>query len=79
MKVKPIISIVKKIDNLGRIVVPKEVRKQFNIESGDELEFFTNGEYICMKKKQTEQNAMCLNCPYYIENCKGADNNDGSI
>lgn len=79
MKVEPIITIVKKIDNLGRIVVPKEVRKQFDIESGDELEFFSSGEYICMKKKQSKASKKCLNCPYYTENRRELMNNDSSI
>ena len=31
------IGVVRKVDPLGRIVIPKEVRKIFNINSGDSI------------------------------------------
>lgn len=33
-------GIVKRIDDCGRIVIPKEVRKKVHIAAGDELEIF---------------------------------------
>ena len=33
-------GIVKKIDNLGRIVLPKEIRRKLKIRENDELEIF---------------------------------------
>lgn len=33
-------GIVKKIDDCGRIVIPKEVRKKVHITAGDDLEIF---------------------------------------
>lgn len=33
-------GIVKKIDDCGRIVIPKEVRKKVHIAAGDDLEIF---------------------------------------
>ncbi|MDP4145311.1 MAG: AbrB/MazE/SpoVT family DNA-binding domain-containing protein [Bacillota bacterium] len=35
-------SIVRKVDNLGRIVIPKEVRQQLYIDEGDFVEVFVN-------------------------------------
>lgn len=33
-------GIVKKIDDCGRIVIPKEVRKKVHVAAGDDLEIF---------------------------------------
>ena len=43
-------GIVRCIDGLGRIVLPKEMRKHMNIDSGDELEIFVEEERIILKK-----------------------------
>lgn len=45
-------GIVRKIDDLGRIVIPKETRKVLGINEGDSIEFFTEGENIVLKKYQ---------------------------
>lgn len=37
-------GIVKRIDDLGRIVIPKEVRRALHIKEGDALEIFTTRE-----------------------------------
>lgn len=44
-------GIVRRIDELGRIVVPKEIRKTLRIREGDPLEIFTDkdGEVILKK------------------------------
>lgn len=42
-------GIVRRIDDLGRIVIPKEVRRKFQIKEGDALELFIDekdGEII---------------------------------
>ena len=39
-------GIVRRIDDLGRVVIPKELRKKFNIREGDALEIFTTDEGI---------------------------------
>ena len=43
-------GIVRCIDGLGRIVLPKEMRKCMNIDSGDELEIFVEKDCIVLKK-----------------------------
>lgn len=43
------IGIVRKVDELGRIVIPKELRKVLNIDEGDGLEIYTEGEQIILK------------------------------
>lgn len=44
-------GIVRKIDDLGRIVMPKEIRKTLNINEGDTIEIYTgdNGDIILKK------------------------------
>lgn len=39
-------GIVRKVDELGRIVIPKELRRTLNIEEGDPLEIFIDGEEV---------------------------------
>ena len=41
---------VRRMDDLGRIVIPKEIRINFNIKEGDPLEISTDGKYICFSK-----------------------------
>lgn len=43
-------GIVRKVDELGRMVIPKELRRTLNIEEGDGLEIYTEGEQIILKK-----------------------------
>ncbi|MBY6871639.1 AbrB/MazE/SpoVT family DNA-binding domain-containing protein [Clostridium botulinum] len=43
-------GIVRKVDELGRIVIPKELRRTLNLEEGDGLEIYTEGEQIILKK-----------------------------
>ena len=44
-------GIVRRIDDLGRIVVPKEIRRTLRIREGDPLEIFTSREGEIMLKK----------------------------
>lgn len=43
-------GIVRRVDVLGRVVVPKEIRKILNIGEGDPLEIFTDKDGIILKK-----------------------------
>lgn len=43
-------GITRKLDELGRIVIPKELRSNFKIEEGDQIEFFLNDNEIVIKK-----------------------------
>jgi len=43
-------GIVRKIDNLGRIVIPKELRKVLGFDTGEPVEIYTEGEYVMLKK-----------------------------
>lgn len=49
---------VRKIDDLGRIVVPAETRRLFNIREGDELAIAVENNAIVIRKLQ----ATCTFC-----------------
>ena len=44
------IGIVRKVDGLGRLVLPKELRSTLEIEVEDALEIFVDGMNIILKK-----------------------------
>lgn len=43
-------GIVRKVDELGRVVLPKELRTVLNINLKDPIEIFTEEKYIVLKK-----------------------------
>ena len=44
-------GIVRRIDDLGRVVIPKEIRRVLKIREGDPLEIYTtNDGCVCFKK-----------------------------
>ena len=43
-------GITRKIDELGRIVLPKELRKTLGIEPGTPIEIYTEDDMIVLKK-----------------------------
>jgi len=43
-------GIVRRIDDLGRVVIPKEIRRTLRIREGDPLEIFIEGDVLCLQK-----------------------------
>ncbi|MBY6950317.1 MULTISPECIES: AbrB/MazE/SpoVT family DNA-binding domain-containing protein [Clostridium] len=43
-------GVVRRVDDLGRIVIPKELRRTLDIAEKDALEIYTEGEKIILKK-----------------------------
>ena len=62
-------GIVRRVDELGRIVIPMELRRTFGIEIKDPLEIFVDGDSIILSKYQTT----CIFCGtgHQIETFKG--------
>jgi len=50
-------GIVRRIDELGRIVIPKEIRKSLRIKNGDNLEILVEGDNITLRKYSQIENA----------------------
>lgn len=75
-------GIVRKMDDLGRIVIPAETRRLFNIREGDELTISVEGENISMRKldatctfcgstekvKGFRGKGICPNCTLELQN-----------
>ena len=47
-------GIIRRVDDLGRIVLPKEVRRKVGISEGTPMEIFTSDEGIVLKKYYPE-------------------------
>ncbi len=43
-------GILRRIDELGRVVIPKEIRKTMKMREGEELEIFTTEEEVVLRK-----------------------------
>ena len=51
-------GIVRRIDELGRIVIPIEIRRNLELAERDSVEFLTEGDRIVLRKYQDA----CLFC-----------------
>lgn len=45
-------GVVRKLDELGRVVLPVELRRNLSLGEGDGLEIYVDGEEIILKKYQ---------------------------
>ena len=55
-------GIVRKIDELGRIVLPIELRRTMKMQIRDEVEITAEDDRIILKKYQRKENASCIFC-----------------
>lgn len=60
-------GIVRRIDDLGRVVVPKEIRRTLRIREGDPLEIFTDREGEIILKKYSPIGELGLFARQYAE------------
>lgn len=51
-------GVVRRIDDLGRIVLPKELRRTMRIKEGESLEIYTDGDNKIVLKKYSPVNQM---------------------
>lgn len=51
-------GMIRKVDELGRIVLPIELRRNLDIAERDELEIFVDNETILLRKRE----ASCIFC-----------------
>ena len=52
------VGIVRMVDELGRIVIPVELRRKFGIDTGDSMEIYTEDNSIVLKKYEPS----CIFC-----------------
>lgn len=60
-------GIVRRIDDLGRVVIPKEIRRTLRIREGDPLEIFTDREGEVILKKYSPIGELSLFAKQYAE------------
>ena len=69
-------GIVRRVDELGRVVIPIEIRNQFNIVEKDPIEIYVEGASIILKKFEpncifcgSTENLYNFNDKLICENC----------
>ena len=60
-------GVVRRIDDLGRIVIPKEIRRTMRMREGDPLEIFTNNSGEIMLKKYSMMEGLATLGQSYAE------------
>ncbi|WP_207747857.1 stage V sporulation T C-terminal domain-containing protein [Clostridium sp. D33t1_170424_F3] len=60
-------GIVRRIDDLGRVVIPKEIRRTLRIREGDALEIFTDAQGGVIFKKYSPVGEMSVFAGQYAE------------
>ena len=77
-------GIIRRMDELGRVVIPIEIRNQFNIAEKDPVEIYVDGSSIVLKKFEPNcifcgntknlatyhDKLICQNCAKKIGNLK---------
>ncbi|MBF8436435.1 AbrB family transcriptional regulator [Halanaerobiaceae bacterium Z-7014] len=53
-------GIVREVDNLGRLVLPKELRTTMKLDFNDPMEFYKDGDNIILRKF----NSGCSGCHF---------------
>ena len=53
-------GLIRKIDDLGRVVIPKEIRRTLRIREGDPLEIYTDREGEVILKKYSR--SLIIDC-----------------
>ena len=59
-------GIVRRIDDLGRIVIPKEIRRNIRLREGDAMEIFLKDDCVCLKKYTPSDEDLATRCQKYI-------------
>ncbi len=60
-------GIIRRIDDLGRIVLPKEIRKSLKIKEGDMLEIYVQDNGIIMLEKYEPMDSLLKIADQYVE------------
>lgn len=69
-------GIVKRVDDLGRIEIPREIRKNVGINEGDPLEIFVDGKTVIFKKYRPSTEELAEECVKFVNKVR---NNIASI
>ena len=59
-------GIVRRIDDLGRIVIPKEIRRNIGLREGEAMEIFLDDNCVCFKKYSPSEEDFAVRCQKYV-------------
>ena len=59
-------GIVRRIDDLGRVVIPREIRRNLGIIEGDPLEVFIDGKTVIFKKYRPSTEELAEECAKFV-------------
>lgn len=59
-------GVIRRVDDLGRIIIPKSVRKELNIKEGEPMELFIDGNDVVFRKYTFDN---CENETYNCDAC----------
>lgn len=63
-------GIIRRVDDLGRVVIPRELRRTMGIREGEALEIYTNpGEVIFRKCEYDRLNDLEQACDSLVYDC----------
>lgn len=65
-------GIVRRIDDLGRVVIPKEIRRSMKFREGDPLEIFIEDDGIIFKKYVADEKTIAENCANWVNKNKNS-------
>lgn len=77
-------GIIRRVDDLGRVVIPKEIRSSLEVNEKDQVEFFVEGNNVIIQKYEEKccfcgstdnlceykSKLICKNCFSNIKNLK---------
>lgn len=68
-------GILRRIDDLGRIVIPIDLRKSLGIVEGDPFEIFVDptNDMVCFQKYNVTMKSVLVRAIQEVENCEGFD------
>lgn len=67
-------GIIRRVDDLGRVVIPREIRKSLGIAEGDPLEIFVDpvDDMVCFQRyERVSVKNILVKAIQEVENCEG--------
>lgn len=62
-------GIIRRVDDIGRVGIPKEIRNNLRMKEGEPLEIFVDNDMVCFKKYSNDM-ALAEKCREIVENCR---------
>ena len=69
-------GILRRVDDLGRVVIPKEIRRNLGIAEGDPLEIFVDptNDMVCFQRYERDSvKNILMKAIKEVENCEGIE------